>query len=148
MYNSTASSIFHDGKISEAFETTVGVKQGGVLSTLLFNIYINDLPKEISSIATESPHLFNSSLDSLLFADDLLLVSLSKEDLQVKLNVVETFCKGWGLSINIKKTKILIFNKAGAKIKKHVFMINDNIIESVRGYTYLGFTFTASGNPH
>ena len=146
MYSTTKASIFNKGKISETFATTKGVKQGDVLSTLLFNIFVNDLPKEISKISNDPPSLFNMDIDSLLFADDLAILALTKEGLQEKINVVDIFCKKWGLAVNVKKTKILVFNKAGATIKKHKFYLNNNEIESVKQYTYLGFTFTTSGS--
>ena len=50
-----------------------------------------------------------------------------------------------GLKLNIKKTKIIIFNKQGANIKKFKFYYRDKEIEIAKQYTYLGFTFTPSG---
>ena len=46
--------------------------------------------------------------------------------------------------MNIKKTKIIIFNKHRANIKKFKFYYRDNEIEIAKQYTYLGFTFTPS----
>ena len=47
MYKSRRVSLIHQDKISQTFLTTIGVKQGDILSTILFNIYINDLPRQI-----------------------------------------------------------------------------------------------------
>ena len=44
-----------------------------------------------------------------------------------------------------KNTKIIIFNKQGANIKKFKFYYRDKEIEITKQYTYLGFTFTPSG---
>ena len=44
MYKSPNVSLIHQDKISQTFLTTIGLKQGDVLSTILFNIYINDCP--------------------------------------------------------------------------------------------------------
>ena len=118
MYNSPKASIFTDGMYSEPFETRIGVKQGDVLSTLLFNIFVNDIPHEISKQSKYSIHLFNTPINSLLFADDLVIFALTKEGLQEKINKMEQFCQKWGLEVNISKTKIMIFNKPGATIKK------------------------------
>ena len=46
----------------------------------------------------------------LLFADDTVLLSNSKEDLQFSLNLFEKYCEEWKLQVNTTKTKILIFS--------------------------------------
>ena len=149
MYENSVASITMNGKVSESFKTLVGVQQGDILSPLLFNIFINDLPGEIESVTNENElKLSNTSISSLLFADDLSILSLSKEDLQNKLDTLQSYCTKWGLKVNLQKTKIMIFNKSGATIKKHKFRLLDTDIESVASYTYLGFIFIPSGKMH
>ena len=58
---------------------------------------------------------------------------------------MEQFCQKWGLEANISKTKIMIFNKPGATIKKYKFSFKSKGIESVKQYTYLGFKFVPLG---
>ena len=47
MYKFLKVSLIHQDKISQTFLTTIGLKQGDVLSTILLNIYINDLPRPL-----------------------------------------------------------------------------------------------------
>jgi len=47
-----------------------------------------------------------------------------------------------------KKNKVMIFNKAGATIKKHKLKFQGNFLESASVYTYLGFVFVTSGKPY
>ena len=81
-------SLIHQDKISQTFLTTIGLKQGDVLSTTLFNIYVNDLPGRLhensrsSDTINDIPYLDDTKINNLLFADDLEVFSLSKEDLQ------------------------------------------------------------------
>ena len=50
-------------------------------------------------------------LNSLLYADDLVLISKSADGLQKVLSILEKFCNEWLLSVNLKKTKVMIFQK-------------------------------------
>ena len=49
----------------------------------------------------------------LMYVDDLVLMSASKEGLQKCLNDLHIYCKQWKLKLNTDKTKTLIFNKSG-----------------------------------
>ena len=79
------------------------------------------------------------------FADDLAIFSLSQNELQNKINILEEHCWNWGPELNIKKSKIIIFDKQEANIKKFKFYYRDKEIETAKQYTYLGFTFTPTG---
>jgi hypothetical protein len=80
-----------------------------------------------------------------MYAYDIILLSKSAKGLQEKLDILNTYCKDWCLSVNTSKTKILIFNKAGRLIKKNVRYGNENI-ECVSNYKYLGIWFSSSGS--
>ena len=120
MYKSPKVSLIHQDKISQAFLTTIGLKQSDILSTILFNIYINDLPRQLledsrsSNIISDIPYQDDTKINNLLFADDLAIFSLSKEDLQKRISTLEQYSNEWGLELNLSKTKIMIFNKQGA----------------------------------
>jgi hypothetical protein len=68
-----------------------------------------------------------------------------KQVFNKKLLVLEEFCNEWCLDVNISKTKILIFNKAGRHLKEN-FKFNTAPLEYVASYKYLGIYFTASGS--
>jgi deoxyribodipyrimidine photolyase-like uncharacterized protein len=60
-----------------------------------------------NSVESEPPKLVNSNIGSLLFADDLLVISESKEGLQNSINKLSDFCDNWQLTVNVKKNKKL-----------------------------------------
>jgi hypothetical protein len=80
-----------------------------------------------------------------MYADDIVLLSKSAEGMQEKLDKLSAFCTDWCLDINIKKTKILIFNKAGRHLS-HKFVFQNNNLECVSRYKYLGIWFNNSGS--
>ena len=139
--------------ITKPFSTKVDFKEGNTLSTLFFNLSINDLPAYLTStnnevLQGEMPKLYNSEISLLFFADYLAILELSMQGLQDKIDLLEKYCKIWGLKVNLKKTTILIFNKQGAVTKRHKFHFQEKEIEIVNQYTYLRFTFIPSGKKH
>ena len=72
---------------TELFMSEVGIRQGDVLSPSLFKIFINDLPGIIDD-KTDSITLDGEKIPCLLYADDLVLFSDTKNGLQQKLNIL------------------------------------------------------------
>ena len=125
------------------FKSDIGVRQGDVLSPNLFKIFINDLPSYLSE-CVDPVDVNGNILQCLMYADDIVLLSTSSEGLQQRLNVLNIFCQEWCLDLNVSKTKILIFNKAGKLIKDNLYF-NDECLDCVQHYRYLGVYFSASG---
>ena len=144
MYNNCHSRVKSRHFLSDSIAITKGVHQGNVLSPLLFNVFINDIGDSFSETDVPSLHSFNIS--HLLYADDLLLLSTTAEGLQSNINKVQEFCKQWGLSINIDKTKIMIFSKNGKATGDHFqFTVGNSTLEYVNSYKYLGVEISANG---
>jgi hypothetical protein len=84
----------------------------------------------------------------LMYADDIVILSISHAGLQNKLHQLEKYCDAWCLKVNNKKKpKIIVFNNAGRKILEN-FKFQNYDIECVSNYKYLGIHFTASGSFH
>ena len=77
-------------------------------------------------------------ISCLMYADDIVLLSKSAKGLQTLLCRLEDFCNKWNLKVNINKTKIIIFNKAGRVLKGYNFTYGNNLLEHVNEYKYLG----------
>ena len=109
MYSSVKLCIRQFSSLSDFFNSNVGVKQGEPLSPFLFLLYINDLADELRCGIDEN--LDELSIFLLLFADDLVIIAKSPEELQSLIDKLFVYWQEWNLSVNIKKTKVVIFEK-------------------------------------
>ena len=117
---------------SPTFKTNKGVRQGCVLSPLLFNIFLADLQTILDNNGDNVKVSKASTISCLLWADDILMLSESKTGLQAKLNALEKYCDTNKLSVNTKKTQCMIFNKTGRLLKHHKFIYKNSMLECVR----------------
>ena len=144
MYSDDKLCVKVEDKMTNFFKYEVGVRQGDVLSPTLFKLFVNDLPDTLSNIP-DNVNLDNEKIPCLLYADDLVLISGSKEGLQKRLDTLCTYCQDWCMEINVKKTKIIIFNRNGRLLNEN-FSIGNNLIECVKQYKYLGIVIQNTGN--
>ena len=106
IYNVNQSCVYLDCIKSEYFGITEGVVQGFTLSPTLFLIFVDGLVKEIESKVSSLPSL---QLNGLLFADDFVGLSDSKEGLQDMINVVHAYSKKWCFEANVTKSAVVVF---------------------------------------
>ena len=91
------------GGYLDPISSTCGLKQGGVLSPSLFNIFIDDI-KDIFDESCDPIKLFDIPLSHLLYADDLILMSSSMEGLNKCLEKLGSYCSTWQMEVNLKKS--------------------------------------------
>ena len=121
IYSNTKCSIKCGNQRTEYFNYCKGVRQGCILSPMLFNLYLNEIPSRLDNNDTDGILLPNGSrLNCLLYADDLVLISNSTKGLQNALTILSQFYEDWLLNVNAKKTKILIFKRnVGNRLMKN-----------------------------
>ena len=81
-------------KQTSFFSSDLGVKQGSLLSPMLFDLFINSLAEEINAIGVGATYGENK-IGVLLYADDVILMADSAEDLQILLNTLHSWCYIW-----------------------------------------------------
>ena len=145
MYDRVVSTVKVNNGPSSLFTPLVGVRQGCNLSPTLFNTFINDIIDLFDS-SCDPFHMTECEISCLLYADDLILLSQSENGLQKCLDRLNCYLKKWKMKINIKKTKIIVFNKSGKIFKGQKFKIGKQSIQITDSYVYLGITFTSSGS--
>ena len=143
IYSNNLACIKIGNELSETFTVNQGVRQGCVLSPLLFNLFLADLPKKLE-LSAGKLKIDPIEINSLIWADDIILLAENESNLKELLNITEIYCKDNKLTINTNKTKCVIFNRTG-KLLRNKFYIGGVEIENVRSYKYLGILFSPSG---
>ena len=159
MYAGTWCRVKLEGEVSERFEVQTGVRQGCVLSPILFNCYMDNIMREASESLGGGINIsYNTSkglyltyrdavegsttVQEVLYADDLALVAEQRQDLQGMLSVVDMVCKKWGMAISIEKSKVLAVG--GGEVTAPI-CLNNQTLEEVESFTYLGSSIDKSG---
>ncbi|KAJ3640287.1 hypothetical protein Zmor_003596 [Zophobas morio] len=131
---------------SRRFGTTQGVRQGGVLSPLLFVIFMNGIINKCSvqSQRTEAGHhrLRSIKVSECIFTDDIALIASSEQALQTNLNIWARELSVNGMTINLNKTKALVISNSPKEIN---LLLNGNKVEQVKEFECLGVKIDEEG---
>lgn len=124
--------------LREGLHQTNGFAQGDNLSPLLFSLLIADLLVRI-----RARHPF---VNVTLYADDLVIFSTSRFDVQQALATLNARVLEIGLEINMRETEAMKFRRGGNKLaESDTLRIGGQDIKYVNQFTYLGFTLTTTG---
>ena len=126
--------VVFNSQNSETVDITTGVPQGSILGPLLFSICINDLIT------------ISNKLKFIMYADDTTIYfNLEdfdpyhlKRDINNELEKITLWLKMNKLSLNVQKTKFMIFHRKQKQISELNIAINDTDIERVESFNFLG----------
>jgi hypothetical protein len=146
MYKQVSSRVRVNNEMSDEFECNTGVRQGESLSPFLFCMFVNDLENELYTKGFEGVDAGWIKLYILLYADDIVIFSESAIGLQKGLDCLSEYCDRWRMKVNVGKTKVVIFRKGGRLSSDLRFIYNNNTLEIVSKFTYLGLVYTPGGS--
>ena len=132
LYSNIQIRVRSGSTLSSAFKTSVGTLQGDPLSPLLFSLFISDLPKEIPR--------YNLLFSIILFADDVVLLGESEQNLQTNIDALFSYASSNCLKVNVGKTKCLVFHRG--RLPSCSFHLGGSPLELVNSFVYLGFRFS------
>lgn len=140
-YSKCSAAVRWNGCLSDQFVIKAGVRQGGVLSPILFAMYINDLITDLkkSKLGCMIDGIY---LGCFLYADDILLLSLSLHSMQLMLNICNNFVSEVDLKFNVKKSVVFRIGPRW-KAKCTSLNLNNSPLSFVTECQYLGVTILA-----
>ena len=155
-----------NGSLSEPIPVDNGVKQGDIPAPTLFSIYFavmlsyafQDCDTGVFIRFRTSGKVFNlrrfntklktfqSLVRELLFADDADLVANTAEDMQLIMDIFSRACLVFGLTINLKKTKVMYTPPIGQAYVEPNITVEGNRLGVVDSFVYLGSTLSRNGS--
>lgn len=147
MYSKSSVRIKTSKGLTDTFSSNKGVRQGDALSPMLFNIYVNDIPKMLLTQPTCAPSLGDTKVPCLLYADDMILMSKTAEGLQTQLDMLDNFCNEWFLEINPTKTQTMCIKPICSTTvdSNQTFKLGASTLSLADSYVYLGVKIDERG---
>jgi exonuclease III len=141
-YRNQVNSVRWDGALSGSYRLDCGVRQGGLSSPTLFNLYVNDLIGELGG-ARVGCHVDGVCVNNISYADDMVLLSASICGLRRLVSICEEYATSHGLAYNVKKSQVMVFGAGSHRYDNipHV-SINGKKLERVFKLKYLGHVLT------
>lgn len=141
LYVNNRSFVRIDTDCSDVFATKKGVRQGCILSPVLFNIYGEYIMRKTIEGWEGGFPIGGKRICNLRYADDTVLITTSMEDMRTLLQKLETESLELGLAINRSKTKLMIVDR-GEKLTD----MGNIGVEVVQNYIYLGAQISNDGS--
>ena len=130
LYDNVKCCVRINGIKTDYFEVSCGLKQGCTLSTLIFNLFVNDLVIKIKSLGS-GIDIDGEKIAVMLYAADLVLVTATEDDLQILLQELNTWCQNNDIRINQQKSNIIHFRPANVPQSNYIFKCGDKCLEIV-----------------
>lgn len=126
------------GKVSSCFHVLNGVKQGGILSPYLFNVYMDDLSVDLSNMQTGC-NLNNVCLNHIIYADDLTLLAPSVTALHKLIDKCLLYAANHNITFNSKKSVAMYIKPKGYEPNNiPTVWMNNTVVDYKSSNKYLG----------
>ena len=135
----TKSAVIVNQTKSRWFPVQQGVRQGGVLSTFLYLVFINNLLEELQLLHSNCPVVLDNNYHSPALADDIACIALSPSALQAMMTTAYKYACKWRFEFNASKSNILSFRAKGqGKPSNADIFLGNCKIQYCQNYDHLG----------
>ncbi|XP_039279722.1 uncharacterized protein LOC120350427 isoform X1 [Nilaparvata lugens] len=140
LYRGATAAVWSQKGLSQYFDTHSGLKQGCLLSPILFSLFMDDIDESIDGGIS----IGGNRIKLLAYVDDIVLLATNSLSLQKMIEQLEDYCTTWNLVVNLGKSKIMVFRNGERPAKFKKWWYKGRRIEVVNSYKYLEITLTSS----
>ena len=137
MYTNQCIRVRWSGETSENYSIYNGVKQGGVLSPILFAVYIDELLMRLKR-SDLGCHIGSEYVGALAYADDVCLTAPSVEAINRMLLVCENFAHDYQVKFNPQKSALVIHKPSGKLECNPIIKFMGECVPLSSSYKHLG----------
>ena len=143
LYNKATSAVLFNSSIGDWFRTTVGVRQGRLLSPTLFNIFLKRIMTDALGDHEGTVSIGGRTITNLHFADDINGLAGEEEELANLVQRLDKASTAYGMEISAEKTKVITNNTSGINTE---IKVNEQRLETITSFKYLGSVITDEGS--
>ena len=134
MYTNQKLQVKWNSRLSSKFDVTNGVRQGGVLSPLLFSLYVDDLLVKLKENGIGC-NIGQHFVGAFGYADDLILLSPTVYGMEIMIKICEDYADEHSIIFNGKKSMYLVFGKYRYN---PILKVNNEIVPRCESAMHLG----------
>ena len=143
LYNKATSAVLFNSSIGDWFGTTVGVRQGCLLSFTLFNIFLERIVTDALEDHEGTVSIGGRTINNHRFADDIDGLAGEEEELANLVERLDKAATAYGMEISAEKTKLMTNNTSGINTE---IKVNGQKFETVTSFKHLDSVITDAGS--
>ena len=143
LYDKATSAVQINGSIGEWFRTTVGVRQGYLLSPTLFNIFLERIMSDALEEHDGKVSIGGRNITNLRFADDIDALAEEEQELEDLVESLDKTCTRYKMEISAEKTKLMTNSANG--IQREI-KVKGQKLGTVTSFKYLGAVVSDDGS--
>ena len=143
LHDKATSAVCFNGSTGDWFRTTVGVRQGCLLSLTLFNIFLERIMADALEDHKSTVRIGGRTISNLRFADGIDGLAGSELELANLVERLDETSTTYGMQISAEKTKLMTNNTKGTSSN---IRVNGEKLETVKSFKYLGAIVTDEGS--
>ena len=136
-YRSQQMKVRWGHSVSNSFHVSNGVRQGGVLSPVLFAVYLDGLLEELADCGCGC-YWRNLFAGAFCYADDTVLLAPCASALRVMLNICCSYASTHGLKFNPEKSQLICFRLRHTHPCSATIKFHDTTLPYSNEVTHLG----------